>query len=59
MKEKLAKLIDVKSGITFAVMGTLCVLAIRQNVQISPETFSLIVGSIVTYFFTKKDGDTK
>ena len=54
MKEKLCKLIDVKSIVTFAVIGTLCGLAIRQNVTIPTEVFAAVVSSVITYFFTKK-----
>lgn len=59
MKEKLSKLVDVKSFVTFALIGTLCILAIRQNVSISTEMFAMTVGGIITYFFNKKESGTK
>lgn len=54
MKEKFTKLVDVKSIVTFAVIGTLCGLAVRQNVAIPTEVFAAVVSSVITYFFTKK-----
>lgn len=54
MKEKLAKLIDVKSIVTFALIGTLCILAVRQDVTIPTEALIAVVTSVITYFFTKK-----
>ena len=56
MKEKLAKLIDVKSITTFGLIGTLCVLAIRQNVAIPSEALVAVVTAVVTDFFTRKEG---
>lgn len=58
MKEKFAKLVDVKSITTLAVVATLCGLAVRQNIVIPSEVFAGVISSIVTYFFTKpKKGD--
>lgn len=51
---RLADLIDVKSIVTFLLIGTLCYLAIRQNTEIPSELLAAVVSSIVTYFFTKK-----
>lgn len=52
--EKIAKLIDVKSIVTFAIVGVLCVLALRQNTEIPSELFAAVISSIMTYFFTKR-----
>lgn len=49
-----SKLLDVKSIITLALVGLLCVLAFRQDTKIPPEMLSAVISSIVTYFFTKK-----
>jgi hypothetical protein len=53
MKEKFAKLIDVKSIVTFGIIGTVIFLAIRGSIK--PEDIMMIAGMIITYFFTKKD----
>lgn len=50
----IAGLIDVKSIVTFALIGTLCYLAVSQQVKVPPEVLAAVVSSIVTYFFTKK-----
>lgn len=56
MREKLAKLLDVKSIVTFALIGVVCVQTVRQNVTLPPEFVASIVTAIVTYYFTRKDG---
>lgn len=55
----IAKLINVKSIVTFAVMGTLCALVIQQNIQIPSELFAATVSSIITYFFTRNTDKVK
>ncbi len=58
MKPKLIKLIDVKTIVTFALIGTVCYLAISSRIRISEEFFAAIVTSVITYFFTKRaNGD--
>lgn len=52
--ERLAALIDVKSIVTFALIGTLCYLAISQNVALPSELLASIISAVITYFFTKK-----
>lgn len=56
MKEKLAKLIDVKSIVTLAM--TAAMILMLTGVFNPPDTilalFASSYGSIVTYFFTKK-----
>lgn len=59
MKEKLAKLIDVKSLVTL-VMTVAMVLLLTGVFNPPTEVFALFAtsyGSIITYFYTKKSGD--
>ena len=56
MKEKLAKLIDVKSIVTL-LMTLAMVLILTGAFKPSTEAFGLfasVYGSVITYFFTKK-----
>lgn len=56
MKEKFAKLIDVKSIVTLLMTIALVVLMFT-NVDINKELlmlFSTSYGAVITYFFTKK-----
>ena len=56
MKEKIAKLIDVKSIVTLLMTIALVVL-LFTNVEINKELlmlFSTSYGAVITYFFTKK-----
>lgn len=63
MKEKIAKLIDLKSIITLTLVITLEILIIRGT-DLDDNLFLLfsnILTMVVTYFFTKKsnkDGDS-
>lgn len=52
--ENIAALVKVKSLVTFAIIGVLCVLVIRQNTQITSEMYAAVVSSVITYFFTKQ-----
>jgi uncharacterized membrane protein YdjX (TVP38/TMEM64 family) len=54
---RIASLIDIKSFITIALIVTLCVLAYRQNVAISTELLAATIGSVITYFFTRKSNN--
>ena len=57
MKEKICKLIDVKSIVTLAMTLTLMVLLFAP-VEPSKELtmlFSTSYGSVMTYYFTKRD----
>ena len=57
MKEKIAKLIDVKSIVTI-LMTVAMVLLLSGVFTPSPEVlslFSMTYGAVITYFFTKKD----
>jgi hypothetical protein len=51
MQEKLFKLLEVKSIVTFAVIGTVLYLAIIGKVD--PKDMVLFGGMILTYFFNK------
>lgn len=54
LKSRLAKLIDVKSIVTFGLLAVVCVQAVRQNIQLPPEFLAATVGSVITYYFTRK-----
>lgn len=56
MKEKWAKLIDVKSIVTLLMTIVLAILLLF-NIETSKELlmlFSTSYGAVITYFFTKK-----
>lgn len=56
MKEKIAKLIDLKSIITLTLIITLEILIVRGT-ELNNDLFLLfsnILTMIITYFFTKK-----
>lgn len=57
MREKFTKLLEVKTLVTFALIGTLCFLAITSSVRVSEEFFAAIVTSVITYFFTRRQND--
>ena len=57
MKEKFAKLIDVKSIITLFVVGVFCFLAVMG--RISEQQFMSITLMIITFYFTKKKEDAQ
>ena len=54
MKQKLAKLIELKSIVTLLLIGCTVYLAIVNKIEIQSETFIAIVMSIITYYFTRK-----
>lgn len=55
----LAKLVNVKTIMTFAIIAVFCTLSINQNVKLPPELFAAVISSIMTYFFTKKVEENK
>ena len=60
IREQIAKLIDVKSLMTFELIGTLCYLQIEGK-QLDQQ-FMSIVTAVVTFYFSyqiKKNGDQK
>ena len=52
MKEKLAKLVDLKSIITFMVIVAMIVFTYLGI--IGPELFVTTTGAVATYYFTRK-----
>ena len=59
MKEKLTKLIDLKSIITLSVIITLEILIIK-NININDDLFLLfsnITTMIITYYFSRKENN--
>lgn len=52
-KTKLAKLIDVKTLVTFTVTGVFAFLAVTGKIAV--EQFMIIAVMVFTYFFSKKD----
>ena len=60
MKEKLAKLFEVKSLVTLALTGAMLGV-LFSGAEIKQDALALFCtsyGAIITYFFTRKD-DTK
>lgn len=63
INEKVAKLIDLKSIVTFLLTLTLSILLIIsliQNRELNNELlvlFSTSYGAIITYFFTRKNNN--
>ena len=61
MKQKITKLIDVKSIVTLLLTVVFCVLSVRQ--VISAEQFLTIFTTVIAFYFgtqySKKDGDDK
>jgi hypothetical protein len=53
--ESIAALVNVKSCVTFALVGTLCALAFKSGLRISEELFAAVVTAVITYFFTRKN----
>ena len=57
--ERVARLLEVKSITTFALVGVLCFLAIRQNTPIPTELYTAVVSAVITYFFTRKNNENQ
>lgn len=49
MREKISKLIDVKSLVTLALTAVFCVLAIRRDVSV--EHFLTVYTVIIAFYF--------
>ena len=49
MKDKIAKLIDVKSIVTIALTVVFCVLAIRRDVSV--EHFLTVYSVVIAFYF--------
>lgn len=54
IREKLAKLIDVKSIVTFAIVAGITYGFVIGTVQ--SETYAAFTGTVITYYFTRKKG---
>ena len=62
MRQKLAKLIDVKSLVTLMLTGVFCALAVMG--EISSEQYVTIFTTVIAFYFgtqaeKKKEGDLK
>lgn len=55
LRQKLAKLVELKSIVTMALIGCTCYLAIKSGFTIAPEFFASIVTAVITYYFTRKN----
>jgi hypothetical protein len=61
MKEKLSKLIDVKTIVTLALIFTLVYIVVTGS-KMDDKVFALfsnVTTGIVTYFFTRKANEQK
>jgi hypothetical protein len=57
IKDKLAKLIDVKTIVTFSVVGTIVYLSVTGKLE--PTKMYELGMIIVTFFFVKKADENK
>lgn len=55
IKEKLAKLIDLKSIITLALVATLIILVVKYGNENLMTTFVGMLSMVLTYYFTRKN----
>jgi hypothetical protein len=56
---RIADLINIKSIVTLMLVGTLCFLAVRQSVTVSTDLIAATIGSVITYFFTRRNDGEK
>lgn len=54
--DKITNLIDVKTIVTFVVIGVFATLALKE--KITPENVMIVVTTIITFFFAKKSEDS-
>ena len=52
IKERIARLIDVKTIVTFIVIGVFAYLALTDKVPV--DNVMMVVVTIITFFFAKK-----
>lgn len=52
LKERLAKLIDVKTVVTFAVVGVFAYLSVVGKIE--PKDLMAVVMMVITFFFAKQ-----
>lgn len=55
--KNLANLFKVKTILSLAVIATTCILTFRNIVSV--EAFMAIASAIITYYFTKKETESK
>jgi hypothetical protein len=55
MKQALINLLKVKSLMTIGIMVVFVVLALTHNM--SDELIASVITAVITYYFTKKDGE--
>ena len=55
MKNAIIKLISVKSILSIMCLSTLCYMTIRGNID--ENAFIGIASAIITYYFTRKEGE--
>lgn len=55
MKQALINLLKVKSLMTIGIMVVFVVLALSHNM--SDELIASVITAVITYYFTKKDGE--
>jgi len=53
MKKAFTDLLKVKTIITLLIVITMVILAVNKDIE--PATFMTVAGSVVTYYFTKKE----
>lgn len=51
-KERLAKLVDVKTVVTFAVVGVFAYLSVVGKIE--PKDLMAVVMMVITFFFAKQ-----
>lgn len=51
MKEKFGKLVEVKSLVTFGIIGTVIYLSVKGTIE--PKDIVIFGAMILTYFFNK------
>ena len=57
VKEKLARLMDVKSIITLMVMGVFCALSAAGRIDI--QSFMTVATAVITFYFAKQPSGGK
>lgn len=53
LKEAIIELLKVKSIVTVAIIGTMVYMSVLGMIE--PATFMTVAGSVVTYYFTKRE----
>lgn len=53
IRQRIAKLIDVKSIVTFFIIGVFAVLSLRGRIQ--ADQFMVIATAVITFYFAKQE----